>query len=86
VSLPPGVVEPLIALSIAYVAIENVITRQLHAWRVLVVFLFGLAHGMGWWTLPTHLEVLAHPLVAEWVAAAEAEAREIGWEACAAWP
>jgi glutathione S-transferase len=30
--------------------------------------------------------VLAHPLVAEWVAGAEAEAREIGWEACAAWP
>ena len=30
--------------------------------------------------------VLAHPLVAEWVAAAEAEARDIGWEACAAWP
>lgn len=30
--------------------------------------------------------VLAHPLVAEWVAAAETEAREIGWEACAAWP
>jgi glutathione S-transferase len=30
--------------------------------------------------------VLAHPLVAEWIAAAEAEAREIGWDACAAWP
>jgi hypothetical protein len=30
--------------------------------------------------------VLSHPLVAEWVAAAEAEAREIGWDACAAWP
>jgi glutathione S-transferase len=30
--------------------------------------------------------VLAHPLVAEWVAGAEAEARAIGWEACAAWP
>ncbi len=30
--------------------------------------------------------VLAHPHVAEWVAAAEAQAREIGWEACAAWP
>jgi glutathione S-transferase len=30
--------------------------------------------------------VLAHPLVAEWVAGAEAQAREIGWEACAAWP
>jgi len=30
--------------------------------------------------------VLAHPLVAEWVAGAEEQAREIGWEACAAWP
>lgn len=30
--------------------------------------------------------VLAHPYVAEWVAGAEAQAREIGWEACAAWP
>jgi glutathione S-transferase len=30
--------------------------------------------------------VLSHPHVAEWVAAAEAEARDIGWEACAAWP
>jgi glutathione S-transferase len=30
--------------------------------------------------------VLAHPLVAEWVAGAEQEARAIGWEACAAWP
>jgi len=47
VSLPSSVVEPLIALSIAYVAIENVLTRQLHAWRVLVVFLFGLLHGLG---------------------------------------
>jgi hydrogenase/urease accessory protein HupE len=47
VSLPPTVVEPLIALSIAYVAIENVITRELHTWRVVVVFLFGLLHGLG---------------------------------------
>ena len=47
VALPPAVVEPLIALSIAYVAVENLITRQLHPWRVLVVFLFGLLHGLG---------------------------------------
>jgi hypothetical protein len=46
-ALPPSVVEPLIALSIAYVAIENLVTRELHAWRVLVVFLFGLLHGLG---------------------------------------
>jgi glutathione S-transferase len=30
--------------------------------------------------------VLAHPLVAEWIAGAQAQAREIGWEACAAFP
>ncbi|MGG5809055.1 glutathione S-transferase N-terminal domain-containing protein [Falsiroseomonas sp. CW058] len=30
--------------------------------------------------------VLGHPLVREWVEGAEAQAREIGWEACAAWP
>ncbi|BDG74842.1 glutathione S-transferase [Roseomonas fluvialis] len=30
--------------------------------------------------------VLAHPLVAEWVEGAHAQAREIGFEACAAWP
>jgi hydrogenase/urease accessory protein HupE len=47
VSLPSRVVEPAIALSIAFVAIENVITSRLHPWRVVVVFLFGLLHGMG---------------------------------------
>ena len=46
-SLPPSIVEPLIALSIAYVAIENVLTSELHSWRPVVVFGFGLLHGMG---------------------------------------
>jgi hydrogenase/urease accessory protein HupE len=47
VSLRPEIVEPLIALSIVYVAIENVFTDRLHAWRPLIVFCFGLLHGMG---------------------------------------
>jgi hydrogenase/urease accessory protein HupE len=47
VSLSPRIVEPAIALSIVYVAIENVLTEKLHAWRVAVVFCFGLLHGMG---------------------------------------
>jgi hydrogenase/urease accessory protein HupE len=47
VSLPSSIVEPLIALSIVYVAVENVFTDKLHAWRPLVVFGFGLLHGMG---------------------------------------
>ena len=46
-SLPASIVEPLIALSIAYVAIENTLTAKLHAWRPVVVFGFGLLHGMG---------------------------------------
>jgi len=47
VSLPSSIVEPLIALSIAYVAIENVVTRELKARRIFLVFTFGLLHGMG---------------------------------------
>ena len=47
VSLSPRVVEPLIALSIVYVAVENIFTSKLHAWRPVVVFCFGLLHGMG---------------------------------------
>ena len=47
VSLPPRIVEPLIALSIAYVAIENILTRELKPWRLALVFMFGLLHGLG---------------------------------------
>jgi len=47
VSLPSRVVEPLIAFSIAYVAIENLVTRELKPWRIALVFMFGLLHGLG---------------------------------------
>ncbi len=47
VSLPPRLVEPLIAVSIVYVAIENLLTADLQPWRVALVFSFGLLHGMG---------------------------------------
>jgi len=46
-SMPSRIVEPLIALSIAYVAIENIVTPRLTPWRPVVVFGFGLIHGMG---------------------------------------
>ena len=46
-SLPDRVVEPLIALSIAWVAVENVLTAELKPWRPAVVFGFGLLHGLG---------------------------------------
>ena len=47
IAVPPRVVEPLIALSIAYVAIENVFLAELRSWRIALVFAFGLLHGMG---------------------------------------
>ena len=47
VSLPARIVEPLIALSIVYVGIENIWLARLSRFRLLVVFLFGLLHGLG---------------------------------------
>jgi hydrogenase/urease accessory protein HupE len=47
VSLPSAIVEPAIALSIAYIALENIIVRDLRPWRYALVFVFGLLHGLG---------------------------------------
>ncbi len=43
----PAVVEPLIAFTIAFVAIENLVFKDMTTWRPAVVFGFGLIHGMG---------------------------------------
>ncbi len=43
----PAVVEPLIALSIFFVAVENMLVKELKPNRLGIVFLFGLIHGMG---------------------------------------
>ena len=47
VNVSPRIVEPMIAISIAYVAIENIFLSELKSWRVALVFAFGLLHGMG---------------------------------------
>ncbi|MEM1077919.1 MAG: HupE/UreJ family protein [Pseudomonadota bacterium] len=47
VSLPAAVVEPLIAASIVYVALENILGGTIGWRRVAVVFAFGLLHGLG---------------------------------------
>lgn len=44
---PAKIVEPVIALSIMYVALENIFSPKLKTSRIGVVFLFGLVHGMG---------------------------------------
>lgn len=47
VSVPSSIVEPLIAASIVFVGVENLTSSNLHRWRPLVVFFFGLLHGLG---------------------------------------
>ena len=47
ISPPAHIVEPLIALSILFVSLENIFSPRLKASRIGVVFLFGLVHGMG---------------------------------------
>ena len=44
---PASIVEPLIAASIAFVAIENLFFKDISKWRPFVIFGFGLFHGMG---------------------------------------
>lgn len=46
-SLPSEIVEPLIALSIVIVGLENLLTKTLKPRRIVVVFAFGLLHGLG---------------------------------------
>jgi hydrogenase/urease accessory protein HupE len=47
VSLSPAIVEPLIATSIIYVGVENLILRRQPRHRLALVFGFGLIHGLG---------------------------------------
>ena len=47
IEMPANFVEPVIAFSISYVAIENIFGNQSIMRKSLIVFLFGLIHGLG---------------------------------------
>ncbi len=47
VTIPGSIVEPIIAASIVYVAVENIFTRKMNPWRPAIIFVFGLLHGLG---------------------------------------
>lgn len=47
VNIPGSIVEPIIAASIVYVAVENLFMRGLSKWRPFIIFGFGLLHGLG---------------------------------------
>ena len=57
------IIEPLIALSIAYVAIENLFLKELKPWRLGLIFALGLLHGMGFGSVMSELPVDPSQLV-----------------------
>ncbi len=63
ISPPTEIVEPIIALSILFVALENIITDRLNPWRLVIVFGFGLVHGMGFASVLTGLGLPAKDYV-----------------------
>jgi hypothetical protein len=55
VELPASIVEPLIAASIVYICVENLFHQRLTRWRPVVVFGFGLLHGLGFASVLTDI-------------------------------
>jgi len=41
------IIEPLITFSILIAAIENIIHSKMNPWRLVIIFVFGLVHGLG---------------------------------------
>jgi hydrogenase/urease accessory protein HupE len=58
VTIPDRIVEPAIAASIVWIALENLLRRDAPPQRWLVSFLFGLVHGFGF---ASAIEPLALP-------------------------
>lgn len=68
VSVSPSIVEPLIALSICYVAIENLFHKQISTSRVVLVFAFGLLHGLGFAGVLTEIGLNAEAFIPSLIA------------------
>lgn len=47
------IIEPLIALSILFTSLENIVHSKVNTYRLLIIFAFGLVHGMGFATALT---------------------------------
>ncbi len=45
-----AIIEPLITFSILFTAIENIVHSKMNPWRLVIIFVFGLVHGLGFAT------------------------------------
>jgi hypothetical protein len=98
VSVPAKIVEPLIALSIAALAVENLFIREAKPWRLWIVFAFGLVHGLGFastlstWIRPgegffiTLVSANLGVEVGQAIVLAAAWLLTVGWHESRVWP
>lgn len=63
VQVSASVVEPVIAGSIVVIALENILYPTYSSWRLLVVFVFGLVHGLGFAGVLSQLDLSASTLL-----------------------
>jgi len=61
VQIPGRIVEPLIAASIIYVGVENLVRGEAPRGRGLLTFAFGLVHGLGFASVLRELGVATSP-------------------------
>jgi len=47
VQISSSIIEPLIALSIVWIAVENCLFKESNKWSPAIIFGFGLLHGLG---------------------------------------
>ena len=57
ISVPSTIVEPIIAASIIYIGLENYLVRERNNYRSVLIFGFGLLHGLGFAGVLTSLEL-----------------------------
>ena len=64
VKVSASIIEPVIAASITFVAVENIVHPRYTHWRLLVVFVFGLIHGLGFASALSDLDLPINSLAA----------------------
>lgn len=47
ISFQSSIIEPIISISIIFIALENLFSKEVKPWRIIIIFIFGLIHGMG---------------------------------------
>ena len=63
ISISSSVVEPIIAASIIYIGLENYFMRERNNYRNILIFVFGLLHGLGFAGVLTSLELTSEGIL-----------------------